>query len=304
MILGIDEVGRGSWAGPLVIGAVVLGDANIDGLTDSKKISKSKRIKLDVEIRNQAAGFGLGWVAAAELDEIGLSQALRLATRRAVEQVDASYQQIIIDGTVNFLADTTKGEYVTVMKKADLLIASVSAASIIAKVARDNYMTKQAGIYPGYGFEAHVGYGTKAHREAIAELGVTPEHRRSFAPLKQYAPAAHTTKTIGDEAETAVCGLLERRGHVVMVRNWKTRFCEVDIISSHGNVVYFTEVKYRKNQLQGGGMAAITNDKLRRMKRAVTAYVQRYPIGDNDVRLQVASLSGEPIELDELLELA
>ncbi|MFI5212752.1 MAG: ribonuclease HII [Candidatus Saccharimonadales bacterium] len=186
MILGIDEVGRGPWAGPLVIGAVVLGGATIEGLTDSKKLTKKKRELLDVEIRQKAAGFGLGWVTAAETDEIGLSAALNLATKRAVEQVKTPYNEIIIDGTVNFLKGTNKEKYVTAMKKADLLIPSVSAASIIAKVARDNYMAEQDDIYTGYGFASHVGYGTAAHRVAIDKLGVTPLHRLSFAPLSAY----------------------------------------------------------------------------------------------------------------------
>src|SRR5690349_5291334 len=120
MILGIDEVGRGPWAGPLVIGAVVLGGATIEGLTDSKKLTKKRRDELDVIIRREAAGFGLGWVDANEIDEIGLSAALVLATKRAVEQVKVPYHEIIIDGTINFLKDTNKGQYVTTLKKADL----------------------------------------------------------------------------------------------------------------------------------------------------------------------------------------
>lgn len=188
MILGIDEVGRGPWAGPLVIGAVVLGDAEIEGLTDSKKLTKKRRDELDVMIRERAAGFGLGWVDAAEIDEIGLSAALVLATKRAVERVSTPYYEIIIDGTINFLKDTTKGRFVTTLAKADLLVPSVSAASIIAKVARDNYMSDQDEIYPGYKFSSHVGYGTAAHRAAIEELGVTPLHRLSFAPLAKYRP--------------------------------------------------------------------------------------------------------------------
>jgi ribonuclease HII len=190
MILGIDEVGRGPWAGPLVIGAVVLGEKTIDGLTDSKKLTKKRRDELDVVIRAEASGYGLGWVHANEIDEIGLSAALILATKRAVEQVMTPYHEIIIDGTINFLKDTAKSQYVTTLKKADLLIPSVSAASIIAKVARDNYMIEQAEIYPEYKFESHVGYGTATHRAAIDKFGVTPLHRLSFAPLVKYKHSA------------------------------------------------------------------------------------------------------------------
>ena len=164
MILGIDEAGRGPWAGPLVVGAVVLGVTQITGLDDSKKLTKKKRESLEKEIIAHASAYGLGWVSAKELDELGMSESLRLATRRAVEKIHVPYHEIIIDGTVNFLADTAKGRYVTTMPKADALIPSVSAASILAKVARDRYMAEQDKIYPGYGFGQNAGYGVAAHR--------------------------------------------------------------------------------------------------------------------------------------------
>ena len=196
MILGIDEVGRGPWAGPLVVGAVILGTTEIDGLNDSKKLTKKRREVLDVEIREKAAAWALGWVSAQELDEGGMSAALRLATRRAVEQIQVqcreksvTFDEIIIDGTVNFLADTALGRYVTVMARADGLVPSVSAASIIAKVTRDAYMCEQDDVYPGYGFAGNAGYGVAKHRAAIEKLGVCPEHRLSFAPLQKYSTA-------------------------------------------------------------------------------------------------------------------
>ncbi len=210
MILGIDEVGRGPWAGPLVVGAAVLPEGlAIDGLTDSKKLSAKKRKQLEAEIKAQAVGWGLGWVHADELDALGLSESLRVATIRAVEAVTCSYSEIIIDGTINFLKETTKGRYVTTLPKADLLVPAVSAASILAKVARDEYMEQQAEHYPEYGFASHVGYGTAAHQKALNAFGVTPLHRRSFAPIKKLvgAPAeattrqADTAKSIGDAAE-------------------------------------------------------------------------------------------------------
>ncbi len=183
-ILGIDEVGRGPWAGPLVVGACVFGDAKIEGLTDSKKLSAKKREALAGEI-SEKCEYGLGWVYADELDRIGLSAALRKACREAVKQIQAPYHEIIIDGTVNFLSDTPLSSYVQVLKKADLLVPEVSAASIIAKVARDRYMTEIAHKYPFYGFEKHVGYGTAAHRTAIEKYGVCPEHRKSFRPIAE-----------------------------------------------------------------------------------------------------------------------
>lgn len=316
MILGIDEVGRGPWAGPLVVGAVVLGGAKISGLTDSKKLTKKRREELDILIREQSAGYGLGWVQANEIDGIGLSEALRLATKRAVEQVTIPYHEIIIDGTINFLADTTKGRYVTTMKKADLLVPSVSAASIIAKVARDTFMAEQDLAYQGYKFASHVGYGTAAHRAAIEKNGLTPLHRLSFAPIAKYAalkvdlvrpPVANditmTTKIIGDKAEEEAARYLKGRGHSIIERNWKTKYCEIDIVSAKGDTMFFTEVKYRKKPDQGGGLAAITPKKLQQMKFAAGYYAQVRRLAAMNLRLVAVSVTDEPPRVEDYLEL-
>ncbi len=361
MILGIDEAGRGPWAGPLVVGAAVLGGVLIEGLTDSKKLTKKKREALYDIIREQAVACATGWVSATELDEIGMSEALRLATRRAVEQIKAPYAEIIIDGTVNFLAGTGKGAYVQTMKKADLLVPSVSAASILAKVERDRFMAEQDVVYPGYGFGGHAGYGVAKHRVAIEELGVTPLHRLSFAPLQKYRTAtpafaeqsseaillrgdceidlmgdfsrtldtsasgthgekcaprrtygeedceqtgiarlSATTKVIGDRAENVVAEYLETQGHVILARNWKTKICEIDIVSQFGDTIYFTEVKYRKNANYGDGFAAITGQKLRQMKFAAEYYTLKHKY-DGSIQLAAASVSGSEFTIEQWL---
>ncbi len=284
MILGIDEVGRGSWAGPLVVGAVVLDDDTvIDGLTDSKKLTARRRALLDIEIREKALGWGLGWVQADELDEIGLSAALKLATVRAVEAVTVPYHEIILDGTVNFLKDTNKGRYVTTMPKADLLVPAVSAASIIAKVARDTFMEHQDIVYEGYKFSSHVGYGTAAHQKALNDFGITPLHRKSFAPIAKIigntiTPTAEknskiSSKSLGARAEAKAAHLLETVGHTILSRNWKNKYCEIDIISSKNNILYFTEVKFRSSLRQGGALATVTPKKLQQMKFAAEFYI-------------------------------
>lgn len=316
MILGIDEVGRGPWAGPLVMGAVVLGDVTIDGLTDSKKLTSKQRTVLDREIRANAQAVALGWVEAAEIDEIGLSASLRLATRRAVEQIAVPFHQIIIDGTCNFLQNTNLEPYVTTLKKADLLIASVSAASIVAKVARDTWMAEQDEIYPGYKFSSHVGYGTAFHRQAIEEHGVTPLHRLSFAPLAKYRsddnskpiaskdPArAQTTRQIGDASETHAAHELIRLGHSIIARNWKTKYCEIDIVSRKADVLYFTEVKHRKTDASGGGIAAITPRKLQQMKFAAELYIQANHLQNFDRKLLVIDTIGDAIHLNQTIEI-
>lgn len=180
MVVGIDEVGRGCWAGPVVAGAVLLG-APIKGLKDSKKLSKSQREKLDAEIRVSALALGLGSVPADEVDRLGLTEAVRLAMKRALEQITAVYDQIIIDGNFNFFPDDARSSAVI---GADNSVPAVSAASIIAKVARDKYMAEAALKFPGYGFEKHVGYGTAAHNLALKANGLTELHRRSFKPIQ------------------------------------------------------------------------------------------------------------------------
>lgn len=179
MIVGIDEVGRGCWAGPLVAGAVIL-KTDIPGLKDSKRLSKPQRERLAQAVYDSDAVVGLGWVAADELDKIGLTAAVRLAMERALKSITISYSEVIIDGNINFLAHLPLTQAVI---KADDSVPAVSAASIVAKVARDNYMMQAALQYPGYGFERHVGYGTAVHQAALSQLGVSPLHRMSFRPV-------------------------------------------------------------------------------------------------------------------------
>lgn len=328
MIIGIDEVGRGAWAGPLVVGAVGLGGAEIEGLTDSKLLTKKKREKLSLEIKQTAPLVGIGWVSARDIDTIGLSAALKLAARRAVSQLDLAYvDQIIIDGTVNLLQEdslrTISGSQpeITLMKKADMLVPSVSAASVIAKVARDHYMVLCDRVFPGYGFAGHVGYGAEKHRLAIRQHGVLPIHRASFAPIAEsivsdnnhinshmqenvYNSALNVTKKdtsrIGRFAEEAAAQYLASHSYTVVKRNWKTKWCEVDIIATRRDVVYFVEVKYRKNLRQGGGVAAITPKKLAQMRFAAKLWLHNHP--EVDARLSVIEVTGEELEVTRFEE--
>jgi ribonuclease HII len=303
-ILGIDEVGRGPWAGPLVVGACVLGDAQIDGLTDSKKLTPKKREALAPVIREKAA-VGLGWVSAEELDRIGLSAALCKACREAVKQIHVPFHEIIIDGTVNFLRDMPLAGHVQVLKKADLLVPEVSAASIVAKVARDEYMYKLAEKYPGYGFEKHVGYGTAAHKAALEKLGVCPEHRKSFRPIAEILDAkpvvkknTKSTKARGDRGETAVCKYLEESGHEIVARNWKNKYCEIDIVSRFNGILCFTEVKYRRS---GYGLDAIDKKKLEQMRFAAELYLSKN--GGGSAILAAAEVAGDNYEVTDFLVL-
>lgn len=301
MIVGIDEVGRGPWAGPVVVAAVGLGGKSIEGLTDSKKLSKKKRDILSLEIKQEATCIGIGWVSARDIDRIGMSAALKLAAKRAIGQIDTSdIEQIIIDGTIRLLDDPR----VTTMKQADLLVPSVSAASIIAKVARDSYMASCDSVFPGYNFGKHAGYGTALHQAALQKLGPCPIHRMSFAPLAALTP--NGTKALkpvssGQKAEAVASEYLLRRGFKIIERNWKTKWCEIDIIAKSSSKIHFVEVKYRKTYDQGGGIAAITPKKLQQMEFAAKLWLTLHP--DQDCTLSVIEVSGEAFEITQFLDM-
>ena len=184
-IVGIDEVGRGCLAGPVVAGAVLL-DTKATRLlqkihlTDSKKMTQKQREVAYDFIIEHAIGYGIGWVFPSEVDQSGLTQAVANAMLQALDAIQLDYDRVIIDGNYNYLPTNSKAE---TMIKADLSELSVSAASVIAKVARDRYMAEQAEMYPEYGFEKHVGYGTKVHLEALQRYGPSAIHRLSVKPV-------------------------------------------------------------------------------------------------------------------------
>jgi len=181
IICGVDEAGRGPLAGPVCAAAVILPpDLDIPGLNDSKKLSDKKRRELFPLIQQQALAYGIAFADHKEIDELNILQATYLAMERAIAQLSFRPDMALIDG--NRAKDF--GLPVTTVVHGDSLSASIAAASILAKVTRDDYMTKMAEQYPQYGFEVHKAYGTKAHYAALDAHGPSPIHRMSF--LKKY----------------------------------------------------------------------------------------------------------------------
>jgi ribonuclease HII len=182
LVAGVDEVGRGPLAGPVVTAAVIL-DRNrpIEGLTDSKKLTEVQREKLAIEIREKALCWALGRAEVEEIDDINILQATLLAMQRAVASLTLQPEFVVVDG--NRCPEFSCPAEAVI--KGDLTVAEISAASIIAKVSRDREMKQFDLQYPGYGLEKHKGYPTKAHIAALEELGVTPIHRRSYAPVRK-----------------------------------------------------------------------------------------------------------------------
>jgi ribonuclease HII len=182
LVAGLDEVGRGPLAGPVVTAAVILDPAlPIDGLMDSKKLSEARRETLAELIKERALAWSLGRAEVEEIDQLNILQATMLAMQRAVAGLNPAPQHVLVDG--NRCPELPCSAEAII--KGDGLVPAISAASIIAKVARDQEMVALDAQYPGYGLAGHKGYPTKAHMEALRDLGVTPIHRRSFAPVRR-----------------------------------------------------------------------------------------------------------------------
>lgn len=182
LVAGVDEVGRGPLVGDVVTAAVILDPQKpITGLTDSKKLSEKKRLALFPEIKEKALAWSIGRCSPAEIDEFNILQATMIAMQRAVAGLAIQPQHVFIDG--NRCPQLPMASEAIV--KGDLRVAEISAASIIAKVVRDAEMDELDARYPQYGFAQHKGYPTKAHMEILAELGPTPEYRKSFKPVQR-----------------------------------------------------------------------------------------------------------------------
>jgi ribonuclease HII len=182
LIAGVDEVGRGPLAGPVLAAAVVLPPGvAIRGVDDSKKLNAERRAELYESIRTQAVAIGVAGASTREVDRINILRASHLAMRRALERLRCTPQHVFVDG----LPVAELGPDHTAIIDGDAKVHCIACASIVAKVVRDRIMHLLATRYPGYGWETNAGYGTPEHRGAIVELGLTPHHRRSFEPNYQ-----------------------------------------------------------------------------------------------------------------------
>ena len=182
LLAGVDEAGRGPLAGPVIAAAVILDPDNpVEGLRDSKQLTEKRRESLYDEITGKAIAWATGRADVEEIDRINILQATLRAMRRAVEQLQPAAAYVLVDGNQCPLLDCP----VEAVVKGDSKVAAISAASIIAKVTRDREMIEMDGLYPGYGLAGHKGYPSSRHLEALQRLGITPIHRRSYAPVRK-----------------------------------------------------------------------------------------------------------------------
>ncbi|HSX41597.1 MAG TPA: ribonuclease HII [Candidatus Saccharimonadales bacterium] len=187
LVAGIDEVGRGAYAGPVTAAAVILPErCRLGAVRDSKMLDGLSRESASMLIKQQAVAIGLGWASPIEVDQYGLTEAVLRAGQRALADLRSPYDAVLLDGNHNYLKEFARSRSII---KADQSSLCVAAASVIAKVARDNYMQRLALMYPEFGFDSHKGYGAPAHWAALNLLGLSPQHRRRWRPLAGFQDA-------------------------------------------------------------------------------------------------------------------
>lgn len=278
-IAGVDEAGRGPLAGPLVAAAVVFpGDFSHPMLNDSKKLTDKKRRELFPIVLDNAVAWSTGTVTPGEIDRNRMAWAVRTSFKRAMEPLAGDADLFLVDGN----GVPGLGHPCLFVVRGDSKSLSIAAASILAKVTRDDMMVKAADAYPGYGFDRHKGYGTGDHLKALERLGPTPLHRMSFEPLRSMYSTGQLSlfpsagKKPGRAAESRVAEHLRAEGYEILERNWVCAAGEIDIIASKDDAVFFIEVKSTFSGREDLALGKMNGAKASRISRAASVW-----IGDN-----------------------
>ncbi|MDO5028058.1 MAG: ribonuclease HII [Bacillota bacterium] len=314
-IIGIDEVGRGPLAGDVVAAAVCVdfGQINesahdlglIAGVKDSKKLTEKKRRDLATKIKEGTVDFALAGASAQVIDKINILQATKLSMEKALKDLESKLRDRGIEPDL-VLVDSVKiaSHLETVsLTKGDDKCYSIGCASILAKVYRDDVLCQQyEEAYPGYGFAKHKGYGTKAHRQALIDLGPSPIHRRSF--LKNMKKWEDEAKRLGDQGEEKAQAYLEAQGYKIIDRNFIFHNeGEIDLIARKDFYLVFVEVKQRKNANYGYGAEAVDSIKQGKIKKAAEYYYQ-FKAKDKDLqpRFDVIEIYTETDEINHFVD--
>ena len=276
VIAGLDEAGRGPLAGPLVACAVVLSsDFDDEILNDSKKLTDRSRRRLDPIIRCEAEAVSVGIVDPSEIDQNRMAWAVRTSFKRAMAPLLDLADVFLIDGTsVTGLEAPSR-----FLVRGDSKSLSIAAASVVAKVARDDIMIKAHQEYPGYGFDRHKGYGTAAHIEALRKIGPSPIHRMSFAPLSSWYQTGQMSlfpldsPISGRAAEIRAARHFENLGFSVVARNWRSPAGEIDLILEKKGVLLFVEVKSTLTGHEKEALQKIDGKKLSRIRSAAEEWM-------------------------------
>ena len=273
IIAGVDEAGRGPLAGPVVAAAVILPNSyNLEGLDDSKKVSPKKRLKLFIDIYQQAIGIGVGIISAAQIDKTNILVATQQAMKMALGQLKQTPDQALIDGyALSTQIIQNKG-----VIRGDQTVDVIKAASIIAKVTRDNMMEQYDIIFPVYGFKKHKGYGTKEHMEKLQLNKACAIHRKSFKPVAAAMPTISWLQKRGRieqwGEQVAAIYLVERSYELLFMNASCDPYGKIDIIAEKNGKIIFIEVKtYDKNNLNTSAQNFDQN-KLKKLKKSIDKY--------------------------------
>ena len=292
-VAGLDEVGRGCLAGPVAAGAVILPNSPAPQLfevvRDSKRLSAKQRGEAYEMITRSAVSHAVGWVAPAEIDDIGIVPATRRAMRRALAKLRPAPDALLIDALTLPSVNLPQKAII----RGDGKSLSIAAASIVAKVERDRLMSELAQEYEDYGFERHKGYGTARHLDAIRRQGPTPIHRMSFRPLIDLTArtARADRATAGRWAEGFVADALESRGMQVIARNFSGRYGEIDVIALSGRTLAFVEVRARSSTAFATQAETITRAKSKRLVATCYQFLRQTDVEWADWRIDVAAVA-------------
>lgn len=271
-LCGVDEAGRGPLAGDLYAAAVILPQdycEALEDLNDSKKLTEKKRDFLYDIIVENCICYSVGIATLAEIEELNVLNATLLAMQRAVDGLSVTPKLVIVDGNRNPRLNVPSHFVI----KGDQLSACIAAASIIAKVSRDRYMTKIAKQYPQYQFEKHKGYGTALHYKLLDEFGISDIHRRSF--LKKYLNGTpNMNQLTGKRGEDAAVEYLTDHGYKIVDRNVSSKYGELDIIAQKDGILAFVEVKARKVNSVITAREAVGKSKQIKLIKTAVAYLR------------------------------
>ena len=291
---GIDEVGRGPLAGPVVSAVVILREGTIiEGIDDSKKLSPKKRDELYDEIIKTAVDYSIGLVSHEEIDEINILQATYKAMRQALDKINQKPDYLLVDAvTIPLVEIKQKG-----IIKGDAKSQSIAAASIVAKVTRDRLMAEYAKIYPEYDFANNKGYGAKNHVDAIKEVGICPIHRRSFVKnfMTEQGLGKEVNKEKGNYGEDLAVKMLKQREYNIVERNYKNLIGEIDIIAEDKEYTVFIEVKFRSDISKGRPIEAVDYRKQKKIVLVAKEYISSHRLWGKNFRFDVVEvLNGNP----------
>lgn len=291
-VAGVDEVGRGCLAGPVVAAAVILSPGvSIDGIDDSKKLDRGLRQSLCLEIEQQALAIALSQVEAERIDEVNILEASMEAMRHALADLDPPPQQALIDGN---RAPGGRFPEVAIID-GDARSISIAAASIVAKVHRDRLMTQHHETYPVYGFCSNKGYASRQHLRALDQHGPCPLHRKSFSPV---APREEDGRQLhlelGAQGETVAAEYLRSRGYRILERGYRAAGAEIDIVVEMGGCIAFVEVKSSRSEV----MEYNPEERVRARKREHLIRASRIYARDHQPRGRVGSYRFDVIAVD------